>query len=279
MSLKIAISGKGGVGKTTLAGTLGRLFGREGKRVLLLDADPASNLASVVGIPREVAERITPLSEMLDMIEERTGTRPGSGYGGMFRLNPKVDDLADRYSVEGKDGVRLLVLGTIRSGGGGCFCPESALLKSLLRHLVLEEDQYLIMDMEAGLEHLGRASSRNMDVMIIVVEPGMRSLDTAAKIRSLAAEIGIPRVAAVLNKAFGDEDVTTVRDRLEEMGIELLATIPFNQNMVQADLRGVSPMDVEGTADLIEAVSMIKEFLEMGRVQLPSHHPPCEQPG
>ncbi len=262
MALKIAISGKGGVGKTTLGGILSRLFGREGKDTLVLDADPASNLASVVGVPEEELEGVVPLSQMLDLIEERTGSRPGSGYGGMFKLNPKVDDLAERYAVGAKDNVRLLILGTIRSGGGGCFCPESALLKNLLKYLVLEEDQYLIMDMEAGLEHLGRASSKNMDVMIIVVEPGMRSVETASKIKKLATDIGIPRVVAVLNKAFSEEDERVIKERLDELGIELISTIPFNQKMMEADLAGRSPMDVDGIEDVVEAVRTVKETLE-----------------
>ncbi|MFP4169722.1 MAG: P-loop NTPase [Methanomassiliicoccales archaeon] len=258
MALKVAVSGKGGVGKTTLTGLLARLFGREGDSVLVLDADPASNLASAVGVSRETSSHLTPLSSMLDMIEERTGVKPGESYGGMFKLNPKVDDLADRFAVEGKDNVRLLVLGTIRSGGSGCFCPESSLLKSLLKHLVLEKDEFLFMDMEAGLEHLGRASSRNMDLMIVVVEPGMRSLETAAKIRDMAAEIGIDRVGAVLNKASpGDQEV--VSEELDRLGMELLATIPYNRKLVEADLKGVSPMDIDGADDVIEAIAGIKE--------------------
>jgi len=262
MSLKIAVSGKGGVGKTTVAGILARLFGRDGRDILVLDADPASNLASAVGVEREVSLRMIPLSRMLDMIEERTGVRPGGGYGGIFKMNPKVDDLAERFAIEGKDGVRLLVLGTIKTGGEGCFCPESALLKSLLKHLVLEEDQYLIMDMEAGLEHLGRGSSRHMDVMIVVVETGMRSVDIALTIKDLAAEIGIGRVVAVINKVYSQEAAGKVRVILEDQEIPVMATIPFNPQLVEADLLGISPMDLEGTDDVVGAISSIKQALE-----------------
>ena len=262
MALKIAVSGKGGVGKTTVAGILARLIGREGKDILVLDADPASNLASAIGVPSEVSYEITPLSKMLDMIEERTGVKPGSGYGGVFKMNPKVDDLAKRFAIEGKDGVRLLVLGTIKTGGGGCFCPESALLKSLLKHLVLEDDQYLIMDMEAGLEHLGRGSSKHMDVMIIVVEPGMRSVDIAVTIKGLASEIGIKRVVAVINKVHSEKAAIKVKERLKENDIPVLAVIPFNTMLVEADLMGMSPMDVEGTEDVVTAISEIKDTLE-----------------
>jgi len=266
MALKIAISGKGGVGKTTLAGILARLLGREGKEVLVLDADPASTLSGAVGVPPEVTSGITPLSSMLDMIEDRTGVRPGSGYGGMFKLNPRVDDLADRFAIEGKDGVRLLVLGTIKQGGSGCFCPESALLKSLLKHLILERDQYLIMDMEAGLEHLGRASSRNMDVMIVVVEPGMRSVDIALRIRDMAMEIGIPKVVAVINKAFNADGAEIVRKQLEDQGVPVVAILPYSMAMVEADLRGISPMEAEGGEEVIQAVDRIRENLEDGSI-------------
>ncbi|MDH7508424.1 MAG: AAA family ATPase [Methanomassiliicoccales archaeon] len=262
MALKIAVSGKGGVGKTTVAGILARLFGRDGKEVLVLDADPASNLASAIGVPKEVAEKIVPLSRMLDLIEERTGVRPGSSYGGVFTINPKVDDISAKYAVEGKDGVKLLVLGTISTGGGGCFCPESALLKNLIRHLVLQKNQYLIMDMEAGLEHLGRASSRNMDVMLVVVEPGMRSLETAAKIKELANQIGIKRVVAVLNKASSQNDKKVVEETLNKSGLPLATTIPFNRMLIEADLKGVSPLDVEGTEDVVLAIRKLKEELE-----------------
>jgi CO dehydrogenase maturation factor len=262
MSLRIAVSGKGGVGKTTVAGILARLYGREGKEVLVIDADPASNLASSIGVDREVALEVEPLSRMLDLIEERTGVRPGGGYGGIFKMNPKVDDLAERFSIEGKDGVRLLVLGTIKAGGEGCFCPESALLRNLMKYLVLEEDQYLIMDMEAGLEHLGRGSSRYMDVMIIVVEPGMRSVDIALTIRDLAGELGIRRVVGVINKVFSSEAAEKVKETLEDKGIPVMAIIPLNNRLVEADLMGMSAMDLDGTEDVVEAIELIKDSLE-----------------
>ncbi|MEM2944303.1 MAG: ArsA-related P-loop ATPase [Methanomassiliicoccales archaeon] len=262
MALKIAVSGKGGVGKTTVAGILARLYGREGKEVLVLDADPASNLASVVGVDKEVQKKITPLSQMLDLIEERTGVRPGSSYGGVFSINPKVDDIASRYAVEGKDGVRLLVLGTISTGGSGCFCPESALLKNLVRYLVLERNQYLIMDMEAGLEHLGRASSKNMDVMLVVVEPGMRSVETAGRIKTLASQIGIKRMMAVLNKISSETEKQKLQQEMENLELSVATTIPFNRMLIEADLMGVSPLDIKGTDDVAIAVRKLKKILD-----------------
>lgn len=266
MALKIAVSGKGGVGKTTVAGILARLLGREGKEVLVIDADPASTLASAVGVSDNQLAQITPLSTMLDLIEERTGVKPGAGYGGMFRLNPRVDDIAERFAVEGKDGVKLLVLGTIRKGGEGCYCPESALLKSLLKHLILEKDQYLIMDMEAGLEHLGRASSRNMDLMLVVVEPGMRSVDIALRIRDLASEIGIRKMAAVINKSVDREGSEIIREQLEKAGLPVVSVIPYSQAMIEADLKGISPMDVDGADEVIRAIDEIRKILEEGSI-------------
>jgi CO dehydrogenase maturation factor len=260
MALKIAVSGKGGVGKTTVAGILARLYGREGENVLVIDADPDSNMASAIGVPKEKREGIVPLSQMFDLIEERTGARPGQSYGGMFKLNPKVDDLVQRYGIEGKDGVKLLVLGTISQGGGGCFCPENALLKALIKHLLLK-GEILIMDMEAGVEHLGRGTAKNVDVLIIVVEPGMRSVETAGRIKSLAEDIEIKKIIAVLNKVMDENEKELIQSELDKMKIPLVGSIPHNKGVIEADLKGISPLDHETTSDVISALSDLKEKL------------------
>ncbi|RLA91529.1 MAG: carbon monoxide dehydrogenase, partial [Deltaproteobacteria bacterium] len=182
--MKIAISGKGGVGKTTLAGALARYLAENGKRILAIDADADSNLASALGVPKDKLEGLTPIAEMNNLIEERTGAKKGS-FGIFFKLNPKVDDLPERFSVDHK-GVKLLILGSVPQAGGGCFCPENVLLKGLIRHLFLQRDDTVIVDMEAGLEHLGRGSTKGMDLFIVVVEPGQRSLQTARHIKKLA---------------------------------------------------------------------------------------------
>ena len=236
--MKIAITGKGGVGKTTLAGTLARLLARDGMDVLAIDADPDMNLASALGID----EPPLPLTEYEDLIDERAG-----GPAGMFKLNPKVDDVVERFGVVGPDGVRMLVMGTVDRGGSGCMCPASSFLRALLRHVVLKESSVVIMDMEAGIEHLGRGTTRGIDLMIVVVEPGTRSLETAERIKRLGTDIGVKKFAAVINKA-GEEDLGVVESRLRDMGIPVLGTIPYDSSLVKADLAGRSPVEEGGAA-------------------------------
>ena len=243
MPLKLAVSGKGGVGKTTVSAMLASLYGRKGTPVLAVDADPSPNLASALGVSKEVRDKVVPLSQMLDLIEERTGVRPGSSYGAMFRLNPQVDDLVDKFGLRVTDKVSLLVLGSVESGGSGCFCPENALLRRLVKHMVLDRDEVLIMDMEAGVEHLGRGTAEGVDLMLIVVEPGLRSVETAMRIKSLAADVGITNVAGVVNKVRTQEDLDAIRQELDKIGISCIGSVSLDAGMVRADLSGLSPME------------------------------------
>src|SRR4030066_571197 len=185
--MKIAISGKGGVGKTTFASFLIRAFAEEGKKVLAIDADPDANLAQALGIPH--SPDIVPISDMKELIEERTETKLGT-MGFFFKLNPKVDDLPDKLSIK-IDNIKLMVLGGVKKGGAGCICPESTLLKNLVRYIVLAREEVIVLDMEAGLEHRGRGTAMAVDRLIVVVEPGRRSIETAYQIQRLANHIGL----------------------------------------------------------------------------------------
>ena len=239
--MKIAISGKGGVGKTTLAGVMARTLSDQNETVLAIDADPDANLASAVGVSPERLAHVTPLAEMTKFIEERTETKKG-GYGSIFKLNPKVDDIPDKFSID-HEGVKLLVLGSVPQGGGGCFCPENVLLKNLLSHLFIQRNETVIVDMEAGLEHLGRGSTGYVDAFIVVVEPGMRSIQTAHQIRKLASDLGIKRVFVVGNKVQTEEDEHVIKENLD--GFPILGLMGYNPKILEADRKGLSPYDID----------------------------------
>jgi CO dehydrogenase maturation factor len=240
--MKIAVSGKGGVGKTTFAGTLARHLASEEGSVLAIDADPDANLASALGFPEELFENVEPIANMVNLIEERTGAKKGT-FGGMFSMTPKVDDIPDRFSVKHKD-VRLLILGTVQQAGSGCFCPESALLKNLINHLFIRQQDTLIVDMEAGIEHLTRGSTSYVDMFIITVEPGLRSIQTAFHIKSLANALGIKNVYVVGNKINSDADKKLIEEKVAgEM--QVLGYISYNPKIIEADMKGVSPYDID----------------------------------
>ncbi len=213
-----------------LASLLSRTFTAAGYSVLAIDADPDANLAANLGFPQP--EEITPVSKLEDLIEERTGARPGQS-GTFFKLNPRVDDIPETYAVE-HDGIRLMVMGRIKRGGTGCYCAEGVLLQALLSHLLLQRDEVVIVDMEAGIEHLSRGTARAVDRLIIVVEPGRRSIETARRIRKLAEDIGVNSVAVVGNKVHSQSDREFITSSLPDM--EFLGFIPYDQALVDADL-------------------------------------------
>jgi CO dehydrogenase maturation factor len=241
--MKIAITGKGGVGKTTLAGTLARYLADKSYKVLAIDADPDANLASAVGVPKELIKDLKPIAEMKELIAERTGVQPGT-YGGMFILNPKVDDIPEKYSIEYK-GVKLMLLGTFQTAGGGCFCPENALLKALLRHLFVARNEAVIVDMEAGLEHLGRGTTGYVNKFIVVVEPGLRSFQTARQINVLAKELLINDVWVVGNKIQSEKDIELIKNELNDF--KILGFIPYDPLIIESDKLGTSAYDLSDT--------------------------------
>ncbi|TET13321.1 MAG: carbon monoxide dehydrogenase [Dehalococcoidia bacterium] len=254
--MKVAITGKGGVGKTTLSSLLARLYAAEGNTVLAIDANPDANLGTALGIPVEELSRITPIAQMEELVQERTGGKPGT-IGGFFKLNPRVDDIPERFSIA-KDGVRLLIMGTVKKGGSGCMCPESALLRSLLNHLLLRRSEVVILDMDAGVEHLGRGTAESVDAFISVVEPGRRSLDTAQAVKRLAHDIGIKKCYVVGNKITSDADRQFIIENLPDF--ELLGFISYNPKIAEADRKGISPFDID--PNVVSEVRVIKEKLE-----------------
>jgi CO dehydrogenase maturation factor len=251
--MKIAVVGKGGVGKTTLAAVLARRIAALGRRVVAVDADPDGNLASALGISPDRAPQ--PIAGMRDLILERTDAKD-EGAGLIFKLNPKVDDLPERFSVDAA-GVALLVLGTVETGGKGCMCPETAVLKALMQHLLLRVADNVILDMEAGLEHMGRASATGVDAMITVVEPGMRSVQTASRIRKLAADIGIRSTFVVANQVRSPREQAALEQALA--GERILGFLPYSEELARADLEG-RPADVTDAA-FRAAVERIEEAL------------------
>jgi CO dehydrogenase maturation factor len=233
--MKIAITGKGGVGKTTVTALLCHLYAKEGKKVIAVDADPDANLASALGISDADISRLKPIAEMDDLIEERTGARPGTS-GGVFKLNPRVDDIPENFGFK-YDGITLLIMGKSKSAASGCYCPEHTLLRRLLKHLIVERDEVVVVDMEAGIEHLTRGTAEGVDSFIVVVEPGKRSIQTARTVKELSSGLGIKRVFVLANKIKKEGDIRFIKDELREF--EFLGSISLNEAVVEADMNGI----------------------------------------
>jgi CO dehydrogenase maturation factor len=237
--MKLAVSGKGGVGKSTLAAALALLMARRGWNVLALDADPDANLAAALGIPKETRDGIVPVSRRVDLIEKRTGAKVKQ-YGQIFKLNPEVSDIADSYATK-HDGVSLLVLGAVEQGGRGCACPENVLIRALVADLVLFKNEALVMDMEAGIEHLGRATARGVDAMLVVIEPGQQSIECARRIEHLSREIGLKNIQYVANKLRGHTDEEFIQNAFPAP--TLLARIPYCESIRTNDWNNRSVLD------------------------------------
>jgi CO dehydrogenase maturation factor len=254
--MKLAISGKGGVGKTTLAALLAQVYADAGRQVLAADGDPSPCLAGALGFPQELRAQLHPIVEMDELIEERTGAKPGT-IGGFFTLNPRVDDLPERFSVVYK-GVRLLEMGSVDMGGSGCICPEAAMLKTLFTHLLFRKDEVLILDMYAGVEHLGRATVDFVDAMLIVVEPTRRSLGTASQIKQLANDIGLTRCWLVGNKVMNDDEKAFLEN--ETPGLPVLGIMPADIRVQEADRLGIPVYD--HVPVLRQAAEIMAEILD-----------------
>ncbi len=252
--MKVAITGKGGVGKTTLSSTLARLYAAEGRTVLAADVDPDANLGLALGLTQEEVDSIVPISKMRTLVEERTGANEANKF---FKLNPYVADIPEKFSKD-INGVKLLVMGTVDVGGTGCVCPEHVMLKSILSALTYRKDDVVIMDMEAGLEHLGRGTAANMDQFIVVIEPGARSVQTYRNVKRLASDLGVKKVRVVANKLRDERDEEFIRQSIPAE--DLLGFIHFNPEIMDADRQGLSPYDCSPSA--IEEIRKIKGILD-----------------
>jgi CO dehydrogenase maturation factor len=237
--MKLAITGKGGVGKTTLTALLAQIYADQGKQVLAVDADPSPCLAGALGFPPELRAQLHPISEMDDLILERTGAKKGQ-VGGFFTINPRVDDIPERFSVLHR-GVRLLEMGAVETGGSGCICPEAAMLKTLFTHLMFRKDEVLLLDMYAGVEHLGRATVDFVDALIIVVEPTRRSLGTALQIKKLANDLGLQRLYLVGNKVRDEAEANFLDE--ETPGLPVLGYLPADLKVQEADRLNIPVYD------------------------------------
>lgn len=252
--MKLAITGKGGVGKTTTCALLAKALHSSGHAVAAIDCDPDSNLAACMGHPHP--ETLQPLVGLKDLIEEKMGVLPGT-TGGMFRLNPFVEDIPDRYAVD-IGGIRVLVAGAVKKGGAGCYCPENALIRALIAHLLTDRKTDLILDMEAGVEHLSRGTVCNVDALLVVADPSLRAVETVARIRELAGQLGLRQVYGVGNKIRSEKDVRFLTDALP--GLVFAGFLPHDdalrdaENSRQSVAEGANP-------DTVAAMAQITEFL------------------
>ncbi|MEM3770375.1 MAG: P-loop NTPase [Candidatus Bathyarchaeia archaeon] len=257
--MKVAVSGKGGVGKTLVAGGLAYALAKRGFKTIAIDADPSPNLALTLGLSSEEASRIVPVSENKQLIEAKTST----GYAGVFRLTFTVDDIVWDYAVKTPLGVNLIVMGTVRSVGAGCTCPANAVVRSLLRHLVVERGEAVVLDMEAGIEHMGRGTARHVDVMLVVVNANVKALETAKRIHDLGAKAEMKRVLLVGNKIENEVQREAVEAFANANGLEVLDFLPFDQKVVEAEMRGETPLKY-GDIPAIKAIERLCDKLLQG---------------
>lgn len=254
--MKIAVSGKGGVGKTLVAGVLTHLFAEKGFKVLAIDADSTPNLALTLGISLEEAKKIVPISENTQLIEAKTQT----GVAGVYHLSFSVEDIIDKFSVKSPYGVNLLVMGTVRSAGTGCMCPANTVVRALLHHLLVRRDEAVVIDLEAGIEHMGRGTAEHVETMLIITSPSLKSLETARKIHNLAKEMGIQKAFVVGNKVAHSNERVLIEKFTASNGMQLIGFVPYDERILKADIEGESPLRY---AEASEGITSIHEIGNM----------------
>ncbi len=264
--MKIAVSGKGGVGKTLVAGILARLFAKDGFKVLAIDNDSAMNLSYTLGIDENTKEQIVPIKEMKSMIEERTFVK-GAG-SGVYNINPEVSDIPDKYKVSGPDGLQLLVLGGIEEPATGCLCPENALIRTLLYNLFVKRDEVVIVDFEAGIEHLGRGTAKGIDLMLVITEPSQKSLDLCKKIIELSKKLGVINIYLIANKITDDSQKEIINQKIKNWEVPLYHSVPFDPDIGKADLEGKSPVDFNANSNGILSIKSLYEKLKKLKLEL-----------
>ncbi|RLB83963.1 MAG: carbon monoxide dehydrogenase [Deltaproteobacteria bacterium] len=245
---RLAVAGKGGVGKTTLVALLAELLTRHGYQVLVADEDPQMNLALSLGVPLEEAEKIVPLSYNKAYIEEKTGAKPGSGWGGLLRLNPDVSDVVQRFGVQLNPNLSLLAMGSVDRAASGCLCPENSLLKAVIRFVVLKPGEIILVDTQAGPEHFGRGLLKDFSLLLVVAEPTSAALQVAQKSMTLAEQLAIPQQKLVINKVRGQEDQHKVKTFMKRFGLKMPPTyfLPYTPDFLSLEPTVASVLDKGG---------------------------------
>ncbi|MCW3997283.1 MAG: AAA family ATPase [Candidatus Bathyarchaeota archaeon] len=236
--MKIAISGKGGVGKTLISAGLAKGFAERGLKTIAIDADSSPNLALTLGLSAEEARKITPISENKELVASKTNT----GYSGVYRLTFSVDDIVRDYSILTPFGVNVMVMGTVHSMGSGCMCAPNAVIRELLRHLIVERDEAVVLDMEAGVEHIGRGTASHVDVLLVVADSNLKALEIARRIKDLAKTAGMKQIYLIGNRVMNDNQKKAIIDFAEKNDLEILDFVPFDQGVIEKDMQGVSPL-------------------------------------